>query len=137
MPVKYTLYVSAEWPAVDLANAVFLEGRGVGGATFITSSDGARVRLTHRHGLYVADGESVETPAAGAVVRMAITSNGDLAADGASISGAPPLRTDWGPTVQIGARHTGSPSLAAQTYIRRFAFIPDALSEAQIESLTS
>lgn len=137
MPPEYTLFLEAAWQPVDLPNAVFLEGRNVTGATFITSPDGSRIRLTQRHGLFPADGESLETPAPDSVVRMAVTSHGDLAADGVTIAGAAPQRTDWTTAIQIGARHTGSPSLAAQTFIRRLAIIPRALSATQIESLTA
>jgi len=132
----YTVFVEVVWPEVDVANGMFLEGVGTSGVTIAMNSAGSSVRLINRSGNSPKEAEAAAQPAAGDVVRMAVSSAGDLAADGVALTGAPPSRADWLTQVQIGARNTGTPSLSAGAFIRKLALIPDALSPAELLELT-
>lgn len=143
-----TLYGEVIWNTATTATAIYVEGSIPGavptGVTLSNNTSGATPRVLVRHGAARLDTANFgPSPANGSVVKMA------GAYDGASASatingvqptlGSAPAQSDWSGFVNIGARNNdshSSPTLSANTYIRKVAIYPSMFTAAQLQALT-
>jgi hypothetical protein len=139
-----TFFVEATKPQTNNSNAIALEGADVRGLTISVDGVGSRPRALVRHGTARYDsGGTAPVFTADALLKIAAgTSSGGSSAafNGLIVAAASaPSQTDWGNELRIGNRVLlpSSTSNFWNGHIRRIAYYPRRLANAELQGITS